>query len=136
MGATLPQLEPSPQPVMPSSVWIRQSRKCTSFSSVRESRCSCRIMGVTLLILSRLESVRAWFRTEFVCAPVQALTALVPGPTLMAPPPKMPAATDLRKLRLPGVIALLFRIAVLPVLDGNAYKPYGAVLQSYLLQSY
>ena len=80
---------------------------------------------MTLLILSRLESVRAWFRTEFVCAPVQALTALVPGPTLMAPPPKMPAATDLRKFRLPGVIALLFRMAVLPVLDGNATSEQG-----------
>ena len=32
-------------------------------------------MGVTLLILSGLESVRAWFRTELVCSPVQALTA-------------------------------------------------------------
>jgi hypothetical protein len=43
----------------------------------------------------------------------------------MAPPPKMPAATDLRKFRLAGVIALLFRIAVLPVLDDNAYRSYG-----------
>jgi len=82
-------------------------------------------MGVTLLILSGLESLRAWFRTEFVWVPVQALTLLEPGPTLMALPPRIPAATDFRKLRLAGVIVLLLRIPFLPA------PTYGRELVAY-----
>src|SRR5207245_8839068 len=63
--------------------------------------------GSTLTTFNRLRSAgRAWFNTELVCAPVHALTALIPAP-IRTPLSRMPAAICFRKLRRLSVITNL-----------------------------
>src|ERR1019366_7329318 len=104
MGATLFQLDPSPQPVIPSSV---PGQHEVDLGNLRQGvPLQLQDVGRDLLDSEGVGIGSRLVQHGIVCMPVHALTALIPRPTA-TPPPSMPAAMARRKSRRRSVASLL-----------------------------